>query len=179
MLTVENTLLLIIDMQGNMAQGMADRDALYDSITRLIRGVQVFDIPIVMTEHLPEKLGATVPEITGLLPGVSALPKQTFSCCQDERFSRILAAHNRRQILVAGIEAHICVYQTAADLIRTGYETHLVADAISSRTAQNRETGIARLRDEGAKLSSLEMVLFELLKEARAPGAKEIFRIVK
>jgi nicotinamidase-related amidase len=179
MLNADNTLLLIIDMQGNMAQGMADRAPLFENIVRLIRGIRIFDIPIVITEHLPEKLGTTVPEIAGLLPGVSALPKETFSCCADEHFSRILTAHNRRQILVAGIEAHICVYQTAADLIRAGYETHLVADAVSSRTPRNREIGIGRLRDEGAKLASTEMVLFELLKEAGAPGAREIFGIVR
>lgn len=179
MLNIDNTLLLIIDMQGNMARGMAERDALFENITKLIRGIRVFDIPIVLTEHLPAKLGPTVPEAAGLLPGVTALPKETFSCCADERFSRILAAHNRRQVIVAGIEAHICVYQTAAELIRTGYETHLVADAVSSRTLRNREIGIARLTDEGAKLASTEMVLFELLQEAGAPGAKEIFGIVR
>jgi nicotinamidase-related amidase len=179
MLNVDNTLLLIIDIQGNMAQGMADRDSLFENVVKLIRGIRVFDIPIVMTEHLPAKLGATIPEVAGLLPGVSALPKETFSCCADERFSRILTAHNRRQILVAGIEAHICVYQTAAELIRAGYEVHLVADTVSSRTPENREIGIGRLRDEGAKLASTEMVLFELLRQAGAPGAKEIFKIVR
>lgn len=179
MLTIDNTLLLIIDMQGNMARGMADGDALFDQIARLIRGILVFDIPIVMTEHLPAKLGTTIPEVAGLIPGVSALPKETFSCCANGAFSRILAAHNRRQVLVAGIETHICVYQTTADLIRAGYETYLVADAVSSRTQRNRQIGIDRLRDEGAKLASTEMVLFELLKEAGAPGAKEIFKIVR
>jgi nicotinamidase-related amidase len=179
MLNAEDTLLLVIDMQGNMAQGMADRTSLFENIGKLIRGIRTFDIPIVVTEHIPAKLGATIPEVSELIPGVSPIAKETFNCCANERFSRILAAHNRRQILVAGIETHICVYQSAVELIRMGYETHLVADAVSSRTVRNREIGIGRLRDEGAKMTSTEMALFELLKDAGAPGAKEIFKIVR
>ena len=86
---------------------------------------------------------------------------------------------DRRQVLLCGIEAHVCVYQTAIDMLAFGYEVHLVADAVSSRTVMNREIGIEKMRDEGALLTSTEMVLFELIRTAEDPKFKEIFKIVK
>jgi nicotinamidase-related amidase len=90
-----------------------------------------------------------------------------------------LRALNSRQILMTGIEAHVCVYQTAMDLIAMGYEVHVAADAVSSRTARNREIGIRKLLAAGAVLTSAEMALFELLKTATDPKSKDIFRIIK
>ncbi|MDO9558817.1 MAG: hydrolase [Syntrophales bacterium] len=177
MLTCESTVLIIVDIQGNLARVMDDQTFLIENNRKLIKGMHVLGIPILITEQNP--LGATIPEIADLLPGVRAITKDTFSCCAEEKFMSAVRAMNRRQILMTGIEAHVCVYQTAMDLLAMGYEVHLAADAVSSRTARNREIGIRKLITAGAVLTSAEMALFELLKTAADPKAKDIFRIIK
>lgn len=178
-LGVENTTLVVVDIQGNLAQAMTGKDHLFENTKKLIRGAQVFDIPIVVTEQLPEKLGPTIPEIASLLEDCEKITKACFSCCKNQIFMTKLGTQKRRQILLAGIEAHICVYQTAVDLIEAGYEVHCVADAVSSRTAQNRHIGIEKMRSGGAAITSMETVLFELLATAEDSRFKEIFKIVK
>jgi nicotinamidase-related amidase len=179
LLSVEDTVLFVIDMQGNLYESMQDRQFLQENVRRLIRGMQVFGIPVIVTEQIPEKLGPTIDPVASLLTDVPRIPKADFSCCGDEKIMKALKAVERRQVLLCGIEAHVCVYQTAIDLIEFGYEVHLVADAISSRTVMNREIGIEKMRDQGAHLASTEMVLFELIRTAEDPKFKEIFKIVK
>jgi nicotinamidase-related amidase len=179
MLQEETSLLIVIDIQGNLARAAADRELLFESTRKLIQGARVFQLPILVTEQIPEKLGPTIPEIDELLAGVGKIPKQTFSCCQNTAFIEALNKEDRKQILLCGIESHICVYQTAMDLLGRGYEVHVVADAVSSRTAQNREIGISKTIRAGAHLTSTETVLFELLKTAGSDKFKDIFTIVK
>jgi nicotinamidase-related amidase len=177
MLDREKTALIVIDIQGNLAQAMSEKELLFENAEKIIRGVQVFSIPVLVTEQV--KLGSTIPVLTQFLEGVKSIVKESFSCCGDRRFMEELTTLNRKQILITGIEAHVCVYQTAMDLIKRGYEIYLVADAVSSRTIRNREIGIQKLKDSGAVLTSAEMALFELLKTAGDPKFKEIFKIVK
>ena len=177
MLDREKTALIVIDIQGNLAQAMSEKELLFENVEKIIRGVQVFGIPVLVTEQV--KLGPTIPALARYLEGVKPIVKDSFSCCGDERFMKELTTLNRKQILITGIEAHVCVYQTAMDLIKRGYEIYLVADAVSSRTIRNREIGIQKLKDSGAVLTSAEMALFELLKTAGDPKFKEIFKIVK
>jgi nicotinamidase-related amidase len=113
------------------------------------------------------------------LSGVKPIAKETFSCWADTSFRDHLESLSRRHIVLTGIECHICVYQTALDLIANGYTVHLVADAVSSRTPENRNVGIGAITNAGAHLTSTEMVLFELLRTAADPKAKDIFKIVK
>jgi nicotinamidase-related amidase len=177
MLSRENTILIIVDIQGNLARAMDDQALLLANNQKLIKGMHALGIPILLTEQNP--LGATIPEIAGLLPGVAAITKDSFSCCAEEKFMSAVRALERKQILMTGIEAHVCVYQTAIDMLAMGYEVHLAADAVSSRTAGNREIGIRKLTDSGAILTSAEMALFELLKTAADPKAKDLFKIIK
>jgi nicotinamidase-related amidase len=139
----------------------------------------VFNLPIIVTEQTQQKLGHTIPQITAELDGIKPIAKETFSCWTDVHFREQLEALSRRHVVILGIESHICVYQTALDLISNGYNVHLVADAISSRTKENREIGLTAMKSAGAHLTSAEMVLFELLRTAADPKAKEIFKIVK
>ena len=137
-------------------------------------------MPIIVAEQTPDKLGPTIPEIDNLLSGIQYISKATFNCFGNERFLREFKALNRRQVLIMGIEAHVCVYQTAMHLLNMdGYEVQIVADAVSSRTIRNRDIGLAKLKDSGASLTSTEMVLFELLKTAENEKFKDIFKIVK
>ena len=179
LLSVEDSVLLVIDIQGNLYESMQDKQFLLENVRKLIRGMQVFGIPVIVTEQIPEKLGPTIEPVASLLPDAPRIPKSDFSCCGEEKIMKALKALERQQVLLCGIETHVCVYQTAVDLLGFGYDVHLVADAVSSRTVLNREIGIRKLRDEGARLASTEMVLFELIRTADDPKFKEIFRIVK
>lgn len=179
MLALDDTLLLVIDVQGNLAQAMHEKDALFENLRKLIRGSQILELPIMVTEQIPQKLGGTIPEVAGLFDPFEAIPKTSFSCCGEERFVGRLKETDRRNILITGIETHVCVYQTAVDLLNLGYEVHVVADCVSSRTAENRSVGITRMQNEGAKLTSAEMVLFELLKIAEGEQFRSIIKVVK
>jgi nicotinamidase-related amidase len=120
-----------------------------------------------------------MPEIAELLTNQSPVSKLSFSCCGSDQFLKDLAAVNRKNILIVGIEAHVCVYQTAADLVNLNYDVQVVADAVASRTAENKQIGLEKSKDAGASLTSTETALFELLKEAKGDKFKEIINLVK
>lgn len=179
MLTVDKCVLIVIDIQEKLAQLMYQKEALFENVQKLIKGTQILGIPIIVTEQYPKGLGPTIPQIATLFPHFKPLPKIAFSCCGDEGFQQELLATNRQQILLCGIETHVCVYQTTVDLLASGYDVSVVADAVSSRSAENREIGLQRIRDEGAKITSVEMALFELMRVAGGPKFKEISNILK
>jgi nicotinamidase-related amidase len=179
MLSRTNAVLIIIDIQGNLAQAMYDKENLFANNVKLIQGFKAFNLPIIFTEQIPQKLGKTLPVISQELDGIEPIAKETFSCWDDRNFIKQLKGLSRRHIVLAGIECHVCVYQTALDLISNGYNVHLVTDAVSSRTPENRQVGIDAIKSAGAHLTSTEMVLFELLRTAADPKFKDIFKIVK
>ncbi len=179
MLSVDKCALVVIDIQGKLAQLMYQKESLFENAGKLIRGFQVLGVPIIVTEQYPKGLGPTIPEIAGLFPDFKPLPKVAFSCCGDEGFQRELRSVNRQQIVVCGIETHVCVYQTVMDLLASRHHVEVVADVVSSRTAEDRRTALERLRDEGARITSVEMALFELMRVAEGPKFKEVSKIVK
>jgi isochorismate hydrolase len=179
MLSRTAAVLIMIDFQGNLARAMVDQDNLFSNNVKLIRGFQTLDLPIMITEQTPEKLGPTIGQLSGELGDLKPIAKETFSCWANPSFRDRLESLTRRHVVLTGIESHICVYQTALDLIQNGYSVHLVADAVSSRTSENREVGIQAIKSAGANITSTEMVLFELLRTAADPKAREIFKIVK
>jgi nicotinamidase-related amidase len=179
MLEQDETALVIIDVQGKLAEIMHEREKLFANLHRLVKGAQFLEIPILLTEQYPKGLGETAPELKSLMPDLAPITKMTFSCCGEEAFTTALETINREQILICGIEAHVCVYQTVIDLLDEDYDVHVVADAVSSRTAENRTLGLERMKDEGATLTGTEMALFELLRVAGTPVFKEISKLVK
>ncbi|MFN8457006.1 MAG: hydrolase [Anaerolineae bacterium] len=180
MLNLNNTALVVIDVQGKLAQVMHGKEALFENLQKLIKGVQVLELPIIWNEQLPEKLGPTTPEVAELLAhSTQPIPKSSFSCCGNPPFMAALQATGRKQILLTGIESHVCVYQTCLDLLNQGYEVQVVTDAVSSRTAENRQLGLERMQAAGATPTSTEMALFELLRVAEGLKFKEITKIVK
>ncbi|MGD0021828.1 MAG: hydrolase [Smithellaceae bacterium] len=179
MLSRNAAVLVIVDIQGNLAQSVFDKENLFANAIKLIKGFKVFNLPIIVTEQTPQKLGQTIPQISAELEGIKPIAKETFSCWADVHFREKLEALSRRYIVLLGIESHVCVYQTALDLISKGYNVHLVADAVSSRTKDSRDIGLHAMKSAGAQLASTEMVLFELLYTAADPQAKDIFKIVK
>lgn len=179
MLKPDDTALAIIDVQGKLATLMHQREQLYRNLQILIQGVQVLGLPIFWMEQYPEGLGPTIPEVAELLTGQEPLPKRCFSAWGQDEFQEKLRASGRRQILLAGIEIHICVYQTALNLLEQDYHVEVVADAASSRTPENKRIGLHKMARAGAEITSVETALFELLQTAGTPQFKDIARLVK
>ena len=179
MLSRTAAVLIIIDIQGKLAQIMHNKETLFQNNVRLIRGFKTLSLPILHTEQIPEKLGRTIDPLLQELGNEIPIAKETFSCWSDMGFRDRLESLTRRHVVLTRIECHICVYQTALDLMQNGYTVHLVADAVSSRTPDNRAIGIDAIQSAGAQITSTEMVLFELLRTAGDPKAKDIFQIVK
>jgi nicotinamidase-related amidase len=180
MLKRETSVLVVVDIQGKLAQLMHEKDSLFAEAARMIRGAAALGVPVIWMEQNPKGLGATVPEVAGTMPqGASPIPKMSFSCCGEPAFIEALEATGRKQVLVCGIETHICVYQTSRDLATRGYEVQVVADAVSSRKPLNREVGLKRAQAAGAALTTVEMALFEMLGGAGGSVFKEIVAIVK
>ncbi len=179
MLKKENTVLVVIDVQGNLATLMHQQETLFKNVIRMIQAAKALKIPIIWTEQLPDKLGETAPEIKQELSGMNPLIKSTFSCCGDNKFVNKLKEMGRKQVLITGIECHVCVYQTVMDLLTEKFEVHLVQDAVSSRIKENYYLGLEKMKDAGAYLTSVEMSLFEILKVAEGDEFKQIIKIVK
>ncbi|MBF0229383.1 MAG: hydrolase [Desulfamplus sp.] len=183
MFSKENTVLVLIDVQGKLAQLMYNKDELFDSLQTLIKGMAILDVPVIWVEQIPEKLGATIPEVAALMkelmPDVKPIAKKSFSCCGNDKFMEQFKALNRKQVLVVGIESHICVYQTSLDLLNSGCEVHVVADCVSSRKKENKEIGIRRIVQAGGCETSTEMIIFELMKAAEGDAFKKMVKVVK
>jgi nicotinamidase-related amidase len=179
MLNQNNSCLVVVDVQGKLAQLMHDKDALFKNIRILVQSAKILNVPILWCQQVPAALGPTIPQIAELLTDNQPINKSCFSCCGCEEFIGKLEKLGRKQILLSGLETHVCVYQTAIDLIERGYAVDCVADAVSSRTLENKQIGLKRIAAEGARVSSTEMALFEILKSADHPQFKQIAKLVK
>ena len=179
MLKMKSTVLLLVDVQGKLAHMVHEKERLFDNLQKLIKGIQVLGIPVLWVEQNPVGLGPTIPEVADLLPDSTPISKMSFSSCRNHRFLQALKELKRNQVLIAGIETHICVYQTAADLVDMGVAVQVVTDAVSSRTAGNEAIGLQRMRDAGVNWTSVETALFELLGVAEGDAFKGILKIVK
>ena len=179
MLEIENTVLFVIDIQGKLAHLMQDKEILFNNIKKMIKIARIMDIPIVWVEQYPEGLGPTVPEIAELLDSAGPIKKTEFSCCKNKKFINKVKELNKPQLLLSGIETHICIYQTSMDLLQSGYEVQVLADAVSSRTKANKKIGLDRIKTSGGVITSTEMAVFELLKVAGGDKFREIIKIIK
>jgi nicotinamidase-related amidase len=178
-LNAENTVLLLIDFQERLFPVMYDKEKLLQNTAKLIKGVKALEIPIILTEQYHKGLGPTIPEIKELIPEIKAVEKVCFSCTDEPVFNEALKALKRKQVLIAGIESHICVYQTAMALAREGYEVQVVADCVASRDPDNKLVTFTRFRLAGILPTTTEIALFELLKVAQGDKFKQISSIVK
>ncbi len=179
MLSTDRAILAVVDVQGKLAQLMHEKESLFRNLQILIRAAQILRLPILWMEQNPAGLGPTIPEIATLLAGQQPMPKMSFSGCGDPEILRILKVSGRTQVLLAGIEAHVCIYLTGADLLAQGYTVEVIADAVSSRTAANKQIGLAKLGSLGAGISCTESALFELLGRAEGSQFKEVLKLLK
>ena len=183
MLKKESTGLIVVDIQGQLTRLVHDSDALVSKCEKLIKGVQALELPILWLEQNPEKIGSTVEELSTLLSSPTSyqepIIKYTFDGCENVQFIEAVKATNVDTWIVCGIEAHICVYQTAISLKRMGFEVQIVSDCVSSRELANKKLAINKLVNNGVELTGLEMCLFELVKDCRVPVFKEILALIK
>ena len=178
----DHSLLMVVDVQGRLATLMQDSGAMVARQRILIQACRLLQVPILWAEQLPDKLGPTVPALCEVLDGLTPHIKSSFGCCGDagirEQLHTMTEA-GRHHILLCGIEAHVCVWQTCRDLLHQGYHVDLISDAISSRRSSDREVGMTRMLAAGAQLSSVEMALFDLMADASHPQFREVSRLLK
>jgi nicotinamidase-related amidase len=169
--------LAVIDVQEAFRPAVLEFERVADNVAVLIQGARILGLPVLVTEQYPNGLGHTAPEVAEHLGSVAPFEKLCFSAFDADGFPAAL--DDRDQVVLCGIEAHVCVNQTAEDLLATGREVHVVQDAVSSRTAQNRELGLHKMERSGATLTSVETALFELLREAGTPEFKQVQALIK
>ncbi|HSN46760.1 MAG TPA: hydrolase [Casimicrobiaceae bacterium] len=173
LLDSKRSLLLVIDVQEKLLPAIHDHAAIAAGIAWLARVARRLDVPVAATEQYPRGLGALVPAIRELLPEGAVGSKNHFSCVAAGCLPGLPGA-DRAQVVLVGIEAHVCVLQTALELAEEGREVYVVADAVGSRRPYDRDVALARMRDEGVRIVTREMVVFEWLQEAGTPLFKDI-----
>src|SRR5699024_872091 len=156
MISVEDTALVVIDVQGKLADIVHESEFVLEQMENLIKGAQKLDVPIIWIEQYPEGLGPTTDRLKQHLTDETYVSKRTFSACLEDDFMKEIEKLNRKSFLVTGIESHVCVYQTVRDLLNEKYEVEIVVDAVSSRTEANRNLGIEKMRTLGASITSTE-----------------------
>jgi nicotinamidase-related amidase len=182
----ENTLelgraaLVIIDMQEAFRPHISDFAETAARVALVAHAAQLLRVPLLVTEQYPKGLGRTVEEIRAVLPeSLEIIEKTAFSSCGAQTFVARLEETGARQIIVCGIEAHVCVNQTTHDLLARGFQVHLLTDCITARTAQNRQVGLDKMRHSGALPSSTELALFELMRDAGHEQFRTIQKLIK
>ena len=174
-LETNRTALIVVDVQEAFRPAVGEFDAVAHNAGVMVQAARVLGLPIVVSEQYPKGLGSTVPEVAAHLDATEPLEKVVFSACRADGFD----LDGRDQALVCGIEAHVCVAQTVADLLDEEVDVQVAGDAVSSRTAVNRRAGLAKMEASGAMLTSTEMALFELLGRAGTPEFKQVQALVK
>lgn len=175
----QRSLLFVVDIQERLAPAVAGADAVIDRTRILVEAANRLGVPVVASEQYPQGLGHTDPRLQPLLERALVLPKTAFSAAADPEIARQVAALGRDQIVLAGMEAHVCVLQTAIGYRATGREVAVVADAVGSRLPERKALALERMRGHGIELVDSEMVVFEWLGEAGTPAFKELSRLIR
>ncbi|OIO57554.1 MAG: hydrolase [Alphaproteobacteria bacterium CG_4_10_14_0_2_um_filter_63_37] len=175
-------LLVVVDIQERLASAMPETERLRVEVNavRLIRGAQLLAVPIVGTRQYPKGLGPFTAPIQDALSGhAQVVDKTSFSCCGEDGFSAAVAAQARQQIVLCGMESHVCVLQTATELLERGHVVFVAADAVCSRDRANRRNALTRMRQSGVIVTNTESILFEWLRDARHDRFKAISALVR
>lgn len=179
LLDSSDTVLVVIDAQDAFLKTIFERERVVANTVRLIEAAKVFSVPILVTLQNAPKLGDCTGAVMDALPHDTRIEKMSFSCCGCERFPGALEETTRRQALLCGVESHICVSQTAHDLLARGYSVHVAKDAVSSRTPESWLVGVEKMRDSGCVITSTEMAIFELTGDASSEEFKRILPLVR
>jgi nicotinamidase-related amidase len=178
-ITRENTIGLVIDIQERLVPAMAENEALVKNSKILIEGLQTLSIPLLVTQQYTKGLGETIAEIGSIITNFSPIEKRDFSCCDETSVREQLKLYDAQNVIICGIESHVCVLQTAIDLKEAGYNPVVVMDCVSSRSLDNVDLAAERFRHEGIMMTSYESVLFELTRSSAAEEFRAISKLVK
>lgn len=179
MLLKEDCGLILVDVQGSLARIVENSGLVIANTRKLIQCCKLLSIPIIWLEQNPKGLGVTIPEISELMKEHSVNEKIHFNALFEEPIKGVIKASGKRRWLVAGIEAHICVYQTVLGLLNEDFKVDVVSDCISSRLQSNIDLALIKMRGSGASITSLEMCVFELMKSSKINSFREILSIIK
>ena len=179
MINTVETALVLVDFQGRLAEIVYQSDQVERNVLMMTKGCQALGVPILPTVQVPEKLGPILPALRDALLEVQPIPKETFSAMREPAFMTALHQTSRKQIILAGIEAHVCALQTGLDLIDAGYTVHVLSDGVFSRTKENQQLALQRFHDAGAMITSVEMALFEMIRTSKHPEFRTISRLVR
>ena len=174
----KNAVVVVVDVQDRLTPAMWNFAPVEKYCRALVQAARELDVPVLATEQYPKGLGSTIASIRELLPA-EPLVKMHFSCGADPGFTKALGATGRRQVILAGIETHVCVFQTARDLLQQGYEPFVCADAVTSRFEEHRRVALELMRDLGAVITSAETSIFDLLHVCGTPEFKRVAPLVK
>lgn len=174
-----HTALLVIDIQDKLLPSIYEKERLIKQSVLLIKGLQILGIPIFVTEQYRKGLGLTDKEVASAITGFAATEKVTFSACGAEGLIPALTGQGIRDLLLCGMETHICVLQSCLDLLDAQFNVFVVADAVSSRAPENSRIALDRMRDAGATIVTSEMVLFEMLERAATEEFKNVLALVR
>ena len=175
----DNSLCIVIDMQERLFPHIFKQQNLEKNTHLLLRGLQLLNVPIFISEQYVKGLGETILSIQSCCKNSQKAEKRSFSCCDDENMMNTIKSYNKSQIILVGIESHVCVLQTTLDLVDSGFSVFVIEDCVSSRKEQDRKVAIKRMRQEGAFISTYESILFELTQSSSAQEFKEISKLVK
>lgn len=179
-LSTENAMILVIDVQEKLVAAQKKAEKISNNTSKLVEAAAMLGLPVIVTEQYPQGLGHTISQAKEKFSDdVKVFEKTSFDCFNEEGFEDLIVSTGRKQILVCGLECHICVYQTVRSLLAKGYEVHLIQDAIGSRSTSDYKRGLARMASEGAIGNSLEMALFDFLGGAKHPNFRAIQGIIK
>ncbi|MDO4546306.1 MAG: hydrolase [Bacillota bacterium] len=179
LLTKENTAFVVIDFQEKLMPAMSYKEELEEKMVRLAKGMKVLGIPTIVTQQYTRGIGETIPSIAEALGDFTPIDKTTFSCLANQEFKKQLEETGKKNIVVCGIEAHICVQQTALQLLEEGYTVYIAVDCISSRNQDDMLWSVTRMGEAGAVITTYEAILYELLRDSKAEEFKAISAIVK
>jgi len=178
-LDISQTALVVVDLQEAFRSAIPEFPQVVSRAAMAVRGFQILNAPIIVTEQYPKGLGRTAEEILYSLPdGFETIEKTSFSSCIDA-FTEKLNEYGARQIVLCGLETHICVNQTAHDLLANDFEVHVLTDAVGSRYTQDRDTGLSKMLQSGVIPATVEMALFEMMRDAKHEQFKEIQSLIK
>ncbi|MFW3425336.1 hydrolase [Aliarcobacter butzleri] len=176
---VEDALFCLVDVQERLFPHIGNKEILEKNLLTLVKGLKVLNVPFIVNEQYKKGIGETIPSLKELVETYSSYEKTTFSCCQNDETMKAIKNTNKKVVIVAGIETHVCVLQTCIDLLENGFKVVLVTDCCSSRKENDTKIAIKRLIQAGAIPTTYESILFELTLDAKNPCFKEISSLVK
>jgi nicotinamidase-related amidase len=175
----EQAVLVIVDLQERLAQTMKHKDRVASNTAVLVKAAQRLEVPVLVTVQYRKGLGELVDKVAEVAGEVPTYEKLSFDACGQPEFLAGLESTGRRQVLLTGMECHVCVLQSAASLLEQGYAVHVVADAVCSRIKENWRNGLERMHGFGAQITNTESALFELLRTAENPAFRDLSRLIR